>query len=81
MKKAPIFQIVCGCIAIIGMWILLQSPHLGLNSTSKVWVGSGDSETYSAILQGYINAYRWTGGIMLSAGCLGILIPFKNGIR
>lgn len=58
-------------IAVIGLWLLLNSPKLGSNSVSS-WVrsvgGSAGSQEYLQMLKGYINAYQMVGGIFLLTG-------------
>lgn len=72
MKK--ILIITCFLIVIIGIWILLRSPYLGVYAFERFMNIEMEYIHTEVVLEGFISVYRCIGGILLGGGFLGITI-------
>lgn len=67
-----IFRIISIIIAFIGLWLLLKSPNMGIDSADAFLRNIGgrmETSKYLIILESYVAAYRLTGVILLGTGC------------
>ena len=58
-------------MALIGLWLALQSPTLARGAADSLLRSSGGSmatETYLALLASYAAAYRLVGAVLLAVG-------------
>ena len=72
MKKSLLLKIASILVSIIGFYLLLKSPVFGANAASEyhrvVMFGSMDKDSYNIMQQSFIDAYRWSGSILLAVG-------------
>ncbi|MEW9702910.1 hypothetical protein [Paenibacillus sp. SI8] len=69
-----IIRIASLIIAIIGLFVLIQSAGLG-NDAANIYLinQSMDTGSYVEIKKGYISSYRYLGSILLLVGILTVL--------
>jgi hypothetical protein len=81
LKDPNKMRFVSLIVAVIGLFLILNSPRLGSISTSS-WLrsvgGSEDSQKYLQMLEGYIDSYRVIGSIFLFTGLFSILNKNDN---
>jgi hypothetical protein len=85
LKKIPyslIIKLLSLIVSVIGLWLLLKSPEFGSNAAndyvSHVLFGKIETNQFNTLLQGYIDTYRTTGGILLGVGLFTALFPFPQ---
>jgi hypothetical protein len=71
-----ILRIASLILFIIGLWVLIQSTEIGSGSADKFLSNNGgsmDTANFLAIKEGFINAYRYLGAILLLVGGFSLL--------
>ena len=82
MKKASLLKIVSILVSIVGTYLLIKSPAFGLNAPSEyhrvVTFGSMDKDSYHIMQQSFIDAFPWSGSILLAVGSFYTFQFFSN---
>ncbi len=70
--------IISTAVALVGLWILVQSTTMGMGAANgylRSQGGSMDTATFLAVAVSYMESYRWLGAILLAVGAFRALLP------
>ncbi len=71
MSLDRVIRLVAILVALVGLWILLESPSMGMGAANgflRSRGGSMDTATFLAVAQAQMDSYRVLGGILLAVG-------------
>lgn len=72
MRKSTLLKIASVTVSLIGFYLMIKSPILGANAANEYlrveMFGSMDTDSFNIMQQSFIDAYRWSGSILLVVG-------------
>ena len=73
-----VVRVLAIVLALVGLWLLVQSPLLGLEAAGdflRRQGGSAHGDDYRAVLEAYAAMYRLLGAVLLGVGAATALRP------
>ena len=70
--------IISTAVALVGLWVLVQSPTMGMDAANgylRAQGGSMDTAGFIAVAASYMESYRWLGAILLAVGAYRAFLP------
>ena len=71
LLRQEVLRAIAVIVAVIGVWVLLQGPEMGMSAANgflRQRGGSMDTATFLVVARGYIDSYLILGGVMLGVG-------------